>query len=249
MSGDRISLLLLAILEAVNEKSPCFVFQGQGRAVHSKDGNNLELVFCDGLMEEVLGGEGKAAASFGEFEFNVTHAVISAVDDFGANEPVGFAKVENEVVKFSFVGCCSGQGCGEILTRESRSNHDKGIDGESFGKISEKDAVFFGFENFVMGRMFWERGIGSFLLVPEIEGGMGPEAGEEKIAHGVVVPGYNDVAGFEKGFDLFDHFGAHALAFATFLFEGLTHFRDSASAELEEVKHDFGVAGGIATEE
>ena len=47
MSEGRISFLLLVALEAVDEKRAGFVLKGQGRAFHSKDGDDLELVFCD----------------------------------------------------------------------------------------------------------------------------------------------------------------------------------------------------------
>ena len=75
------------------------------------EGDDFEFIAFEGLVDEVFGGEAHAAGLFAELEGDSGLAVPAAVDEGGAGEAVGLAKVEGEVVKLANVGegafCCA----------------------------------------------------------------------------------------------------------------------------------------------
>ena len=145
--------------------------------MHSENGDDLEVVVGDRLVEEILRGEGEPATALGKLEFYFSHAVVGAVDDFGADEPFCFSEVEDEVVKFSFVRARSGQGLGKVVVGKIRPNHDEGINGECLGELPKQDTVFFGFQNVIFHGVLRESMLLSGFGIAEKEGGVGPEAG------------------------------------------------------------------------
>ena len=145
--------------------------------MHSENGDDLEVVVGDRLLEEIFRGEGEPATAFGKLEFDFSHAVVGAVDDFGADEPFGFSEVEDEVVKFSFVRARSGQGLGKVVVGKVRPNHDEGINGECLGELPKQDTVFFGFQDVIFHGVLRESMLLPGFGIAEKECGVRPEAG------------------------------------------------------------------------
>ena len=145
--------------------------------MYSENGDDLEVVVGDRLVEEIFRGEGESATTLGELEFDFSHAVVGAVDDFGADESLGFSEVEDEVVKFSFVRAGSGQGLGKVVVGKIRANHDEGINRECLGELPKKDTVFFGLQDVIFHGVFGESILFPGFGIAEKEGGVRPESG------------------------------------------------------------------------
>lgn len=111
---------------------------------------------------------------------------------------------------------------------------------EGFAEGAEADAVFFGFEDADGGLGGGEAFRGDVKVegialggVTDDEGGVGPEAGEEEVAEGVVVAGNEDVTGLEDGGDVVAEAAGDAFAV-----EGVAYFGDGASGGFEHVPED-----------
>ena len=136
-----------------------------------------------------------------------------AVNDLGAGEAFGFTEVKDEVEELALVGQCAGQGFAQFLGADLGAQDQEGIDRKGLPEFSKPNAVLFGLEDgdcVVSGSRKTE----FFPFVPpaNVEGGMGPEAWEEEIAHGIIMPGDENVSWFEPLADILKDPGGDPLS-------------------------------------
>lgn len=185
------------------------------------------------------------AAAFAEFKMHGPNAMISPVNNFGADKAVGLSEIEDEVIELSLMSHGSGEGFLEMIAGDPGADDNEGIDPEGFFKRSVFDAVFFSFENpdVLIINQGEAQGF-AFLVISQVESGVRTESGEEKIAHGVIVSGHQNIARFEEALHGFLDALMGALFRLAQLYEGLFHVGDGAATESKEMEHHLAISRG-----